>query len=58
MKVHLIHTPEYSISQVLSVQELLSAHNGPLLFIASDYTFTTDQFPILKKYWQEFRFPS
>lgn len=58
MKVYLIKTPEYDIENLEEVQELLSSFDGPLEFIADKYEFNPEQFPFLKKFWEDFRFPA
>jgi len=58
MKIHLIRTPEYAIEHFEEVQELLSSFDGPLEFITDNYEFNPEQFPFLKKFWDDFRFPA
>ena len=58
MKVYLIKTPEYDIENLEEVQELLSSFEGPMEFIADKYEFNPEQFPFLKKFWEDFRFPA
>lgn len=57
MKIHLIHTPEYSREEVENVQGLLASIDGPIEFIVANYEFDSKLFPFLNKYWDDFRFP-
>ena len=58
MKVYLIKTPEYEVEYLEEVQEILSSFDGPLKFITDEYEFNPVQFPFLRKFWEDFRFPA
>lgn len=56
MKVHLIKTPEYDITNYWEAYEVLASPAGPLNFDARAYEFNTAQFPFLKNKrlsWEE-----
>lgn len=57
MNVYLIKTPEYDYDELLEIGELLNSFEGPVQFFVKECTFSEDEFPFLRYYWDEYRFP-